>query len=548
MTPLILIAAGIGALAVLYMSRPLTRKRKVSAARFFTDLPPPPKQRFSFGRMLRSRAFYVQLLVLGLFLLAVYGRDWTLSGTESSKALGVWLVLDTSSSMAAVQGGKSRMELAQAEAAAFLKQLGSRAGFAGTEQSACIRLSAFDLDLREIAVARTTGAIEGALSGIEARAVGTDVQLPLGLLTRALDEQCPISHVVVISDQPAPRRRAAANVRAGERQLIWRDISKPVDNTGITAISAEQNPITGRVQRVTIEVTSFGAPPGKMTLTGKGPDGVEPFEREIRFGRTGIGRVSFVPEKAGLYTLELTPGDNYGADNVAAIRVPDPTRFGIEWRLPNPPLAPLPPVAEGAKPDLVVTTPGDRNMPSGPVVLVGDNYDKQKVARIVGFLEGSPLLSDVNFDALEFAGVAGAKLPDGFIPVLTGQDGVWIARHATKPAVYVPGPPSTGRDAVGRVKTTVFYNALRWAIATPVAPLYTLTTPKAPKPEGNRVALHLDEGRLNLAARSVGAYADIAPIDVGGKPRPAWPLLLLAAAVLFLIERALTFFGGERWR
>ena len=65
--------AALAALVALHMASPRFRRLRLSAARFFHDLPPADdaRRRFTFGNPLRSRPFYPQLLVLALLASAL---------------------------------------------------------------------------------------------------------------------------------------------------------------------------------------------------------------------------------------------------------------------------------------------------------------------------------------------------------------------------------------------------------------------------------------------------------------------------------------------
>jgi hypothetical protein len=85
-----------------------------------------------------------------------------------------------------------------------------------------------------------------------------------------------------------------------------------------------------------------------------------------------------------------------------------------------------------------------------------------------------------------------------------------------------------------------FFNAVRWLLQKRDLPaLYTLTSPLEPTPAANRLALHKDEGNTQRVPRSSGKLENLKPITGKGAGIPLWPILVLAAAILFLIERAL---------
>ena len=181
-----------------------------------------------------------------------------------------------------------------------------------------------------------------------------------------------------------------------------------------------------------------------------------------------------------------------------------------------------------------------------PTIIIGSGYTRTGAKNtepsvIRDFMEASPLLADVNLDAVETLKLGGIELPENFQPVLRGMDGkVWLAQAETPLRAFVPGLPTGTDDVIGRFSATVFFNAVRWLLQKRDLPaLYTLTSPLEPTPAANRLALHKDEGNTQRVPRSSGKLENLKPITGKGAGIPLWPILVLAAVVLFLIERAL---------
>jgi hypothetical protein len=55
--------------------------------------------------------------------------------------------------------------------------------------------------------------------------------------------------------------------------------------------------------------------------------------------------------------------------------------------------------------------------------------------------------------------------------------------------------------------------------------------------------LHKDEGNTQRQPRSAGKLTDLKPMAGKGAGIPLWPILLMAAVMVFLIERAVAAFG-----
>jgi len=163
------------------------------------------------------------------------------------------------------------------------------------------------------------------------------------------------------------------------------------------------------------------------------------------------------------------------------------------------------------------------------------------------FMETSPLLADINLDAVEALGLRGIELPKGFQPVLRGMDGtVWLAQAENPLRVFVPGLPGGTDDTLGRFSAAVFFNGIRWLLQKrDIAPLYTLTSPHATEPTAHRLVLHKDEGNTQRVPRSSGKLTDLKPVTGKGATIPLWPILVMTAAVLFLFERALAVYSNK---
>ncbi|MCI0471720.1 MAG: hypothetical protein L0Y73_08690, partial [Candidatus Aminicenantes bacterium] len=92
---------------------------------------------------------------------------------------------------------------------------------------------------------------------------------------------------------------------------------------------------------------------------------------------------------------------------------------------------------------------------------------------------------------------------------------------------------------LGRYSAAVFFNAVRWLLQKrDLEPLYTLTSPYAPEPAPNRLVLHKDEGNTWRTPGVPGELTELNPLAGKGATIPLWPILLMAAAIVFLIERA----------
>jgi len=533
------------ALVILYMTYPRFLRRRVSSARFFRNLPPPSKNQAKFqrGKLQFTIPFFLQLVML-LFLLAalVFAvRGYRAGG---SRHVGVWFIIDTSASMSTLQDGKSRMEATIKELEHIIGQLEKN----HQGQDLCFRLSAFDLERRDIITSSGSQALITAAKTLTSRPLGTDTdiirRLSLSLQSSSSSSDvssqkgCSMTHVAVISDMPAPGWVS----QNPDSRVTWVDIGKPVENIGFTAIHASRNPLTGHISQVNIEVTAFGVPSSNPVLSVTRPGGESVMSTSLQWAQGEVWSGSFNPGGAGKYFLKLDPGGNYSFDDTLTIEVPDTREIRVDWQLEDKDIPrQLGWNFDAVSPHLRVISYNSKPKDEIPTLIIGPGYAGNGISSPVGdFIESNPLLNDINLDAVESLGLSGIELPGDFRlqPVLRVGDGKTLVAQSQSPMrVYVQGLPTGTPDVKGRFSAAVFYNALRWLLQSrSVPPLYTLTTPYDLE-TSSRSVLHKDEGNTQRPTLSVGDISRIKPIAGKGNEVPLWPIFLAAAVLLFLIER-----------
>ncbi len=538
------ISAGLFALVVVYMTYPRFKRRRLSAARFFADLPRPKKgqSKLRLGKIRFTPPFFIQMLILLALLAALYLMEKKLSADEA-KGLGVWVVIDTSASMSTKHLEETRMTAALREIDQVL--LTAQKSAAGKEL--CFRLSAWDLERRDLVVKGDTFAVNQASDTLEPRPLGTD----LGILRRLIrslnqqsqtDDHCRVSHLVVITDHPAPDWLW----ESGETGVVWRDIGQKATNIGFTDIRASRDPLTGIVSDVTVKVKSYGTPSSQAGISIFAPDGKRIKHEPFVWRRDGSWQTDFTPSMAGQYKLIIYPDDAYAFDDKAVIEIGSGQEIRVDWQLNNRTLfRQLGWTQDETSPQMRVTADSEGRM-TIPTLIVGPGYGRvrKKPAEIRDFMETSPLLADVNLDAVETLGLRSIRLPGGFQPVLRGINGsTWLAQATNPVRAVVPGLPTGRDDVTGRFSATVFFNAVRWLLQKrEPTPLFTLTSPLLPQPEANRLVLHKDEGNTGRFSRSFGKLANLKPIAGKGTAKPVWPILLMIAVILFLVERVMAAF------
>lgn len=547
-----LLIGSVGLLIAIRMTRARYKPApRISAARFFEKLDPPRNRPpvIRWGRPTFSRAFFLQLLILLVLVIAALSVE-PLFTLGSSKSVGVWIIVDTSASMSTLQDGKTRLQLAQEQATEAIV----RAQNAAEGLSNCWQVSAFDLERRGLLVTRDADTARREVEALKPRLLGTDLNLVRSALVLLQDQSgapCEITHIVVLSDQPAPEWLG----EKGMLPVIWRDVAAVVDNTGFTRLEAMRHPLTGMVGHIEIEISAFGAAPQNVQLQIQLPDGTT-LQRQSNWRSDNVWVDKLSPTQPGLYFLRLSPGGVYKFDDDVAVEITEAQSIRVDWGAPDRSLLDLLKatgawVEDKRNPQLRVVTrlvEGD----AVPTLIVGSGYTGSPRAgrQISDFYEPSSLLSDLNLDVVESAGTGGIELPPGFEPVLRWTDGnVWLAQRTVPPAAYVPGLPTGKDDNLGRLSMTVFFNAVRWLMQTrPLPELYTLTTPALPLPQGNRIAMHEGEGNTTLKPISRGSFDDIQPGGNRAAKQPAWPPLVALALMFLMLERVLSVMGGTQWR
>jgi len=462
----------------------------------------------------------------------------------------MWIVVDTSASMSTLQNGVTRMQIAHQE----IDQAIAKAKEAGKGAVMCLRLSSFDLERQDV-VTRDARVGRQAVKDLQPRPLGTDLNLVRSLLNLRDDQvgsECVITHFVVLSDLSAPEWV----VDSDTARVIWRDVGLAVDNVGFTNIQGIRHPLTGLVREVNVEIAAFGTAPADAKLVVTDPDGSRVLDEKLTWLDDNRWQGAFSPSGSGLYTLEVSPGGAYRYDDQAVIEIGDGEAIRVDWQLDDRHLPEQLGWLEDREQPHLRVVPFHRNGAETddlPILVVGSDYGQANgPVEIFDFYESSPLLADLNFDVAESLGIRGIALPEGFQPVLRDMHGlVWLAQRDSPPAAYVPGLPTGADDNLGRFSTTVFYNAVRWLLRErPLPPLYTLTepTPGELNPQGNRLALHEDEGNTARTPRSFGRFDDLKPIRTDSLREPKWPTFLTLAVLAFSIERGFAAFGGKRWR
>lgn len=536
---------------ILQMAQPRYEDVHLSAAGFFKNLP-AAQDRFNLrlGPPVPTRSFVIQMLALGLILWAVLSLE-PFENPFQARRLGIRLLVDTSGSMRTQQQNGTRMTAALREIETIIQTVRQ----ADEQGAVCWQLDTFDLELEIVPFDHTTVGLRDALARLKPRALGTDLNL-----LRASDEKqvsedvvaCPITHIVVVTDQPAPDW--AAQMQAAP--LLWRDIAQPVENFGFREIQAIRNQLTGVVNKAQLELIAYGAKPVETKLDIRTPNG-KMETLSVEWFEDNTATVTYPLTDPGAYSFHLAPGGAYDLDDAATINVQSAPQVRVDWQLPDRTLLTRLEQSGGwsqTKVDPDVRVVSDfAQADTVPSLIVGNGYaTATDEIQIENFFEPSPILADLNLDVAEKFRMAGVEnLPQDFEIILAGRTNgahaVWIAERANPPAIYVPGLP-TGQDELNRFSTTVFFNALRRLLnVRAFSPLYTLTSVAQPEIAGARVALHPEEGNTMLPQHSFGNDALLTTENPRASQDPFWAMLLALAALLFAFDRIMAAARGLQW-
>ncbi len=545
-----LLGAAIVGLVILYLTQPVYRPFRLSAARFFNEEPRSHESRLriSLASLLLSRPFYLQLLALLAMLAALVFAMRDHSILTPGQHIGLWVVVDTSGSMSVHHGGENRLDIARRD----ISDLMSRIDTFPAEVQICISVYTFDMELTRRALNVRPAEVNGVLAQVTPRPLGTDVSLLRQLLAPSDDEmqECAPTHMVIFSDLPAPEIAVNAPI-----PMIWRAVGRPATNVGLTSVRFAHGLLPGTGKGLDVEVASYGEQVQGAALMVTDATGTEVFKKLLDASASQAQQLAVPLPASGLYQLQIAPGGAYSYDDEATVNYDAGDVLHVDWEMGDATLpATLGWRTDTASPQLRVV-PYPAAIASGvPTLLIGDAYQKSDApGAIEFFVEGHPLIADLNFDVAESLRIAGLRQPlvEPLQPILfDNANNVWFAASSEPPAAYVPGLPSATGDAnLDAFSATAFFNAVRFLLQVErPAVACRLTGPDQPEPSRDRCALHPGEGNTALFAVGAGSLDEIAPIAQDQTRRPLWPLLVAMALAVLVSERALGGFGGSRWR
>lgn len=551
-----------GGLILLYMLRPHYKPYQLSSAVFFEQKlnERNTSTRITLTAVIFSRPFWVQFTVLATLITALLLSVVTIEGTRTSNTIGVLVALDTSASMDTRYGEGVRLDAAFSELEQLTNQL-IRLRDVHHDVHFCVSMLTFDSGgARDVFVNVSPENLLTAADVVDVRLLGTNLNL-VRMLLMLLDDQersnfdnCMITHVVVITDRPAPDW--VLDEVEGVN-LIWRHIGAPADNVGITRITPIGTTLFGWGGQIEVEVSAYGSPPTQTTIIIEDESGVVVQQQSLSWVVANSQSVILRLDAAGLYTVTVSPGGDYPHDDHATIQAPDFETIYYDWRLPiEVPtyFDSLGWVQDSIDPDIRIASFGE-TIGGVPTLIVGDFYfAADGIIEIGYFNNDSGILNNLSLDVAEQLNIRALPFPAN-IPhkrVLTDREGnIFVAANTEAPFVYIPGPPSMNRDVLlDAFSQTLFFNAVRWLLGRDnTIELYHLTSASQPFPEGNITVLHSGEGNTALQIAHHGNLTDIEPMVAEVVyDDPVWMALTMMAGIILVLERLLALRGGIHWQ
>lgn len=512
------LVAGLGALAW-YLQRPAPRDMALSFARLLPDPPKAPRQvpRLALALPVRSLAFWLHLLAVVLALAAIWA-DLRFRLATPDPQIGLRIVLDVSHGMGTVAGGASRLDLARALA---------------RDEAAVARAAAGAAPYCDEVILAGLSQRRTGLAGVETATVLPEGADTLALLAAAQQEDagCAITHVLVLSDLPAP----TAIWPEGAPALRWVQVGDPVANAAVTSVQQVPPRLEGTPASVIVTVDVFGDI-GTPSLVVSGPEGEIRPGLEPSLDRPGRFFGRFVPGPGGAHLARLEGGGAYDGDDRLVFDLTATDAIRLDWRLPD---VPLPRGVRSSDQGSVSIVPL-ADLPAVPtraaVLVVYAGWPAAAPRRIGAFVEDVALLGAVNLDVLERwmpAAIPGA-LPPGFVPVLTDAvGGVVLARRAEPPGLIVPALLRDADEDVTALSLTLFYSALQDLAGGDEVPLDLRWETAA----GQRVTEAWKESDTARPLSPAPLPADYTAPVAAATEQPVWPLMLLVALAAMLAER-----------
>ncbi len=298
----LLFSALIGVLVLLYLWERVRRRVDVPSLLLWQSVPEDPVQ---LRRFQPDWLFLLQLALLAALIVGLarpYLSGTPVPGTGAQRHV---LVMDTSASMQAEEGGKTRFQQAQERAEALVRRF-------GTDDEAMLISAAAHPEI-VLNFTRNRAALIASIQALAAVDTGTNIATAMALARRARERDPDRTEVVLFTDLPLsaldPKDRATV------RRFAFGTAS---DNLAISALHIFQGPFEEPARArayVLIRNFSYGERHGVLTVAL----GAQVVTR-TGFTIPGRGARTFLVKKfshPGLVTASIDVGDALAADNRA---------------------------------------------------------------------------------------------------------------------------------------------------------------------------------------------------------------------------------------
>lgn len=323
LAPLGLAFAALGAVVlVLHMLKMKRREVDVSSTLLWKKTIEDLRANAPFQRLRRSLLLLLQLLLV-LALAIALARPIRHLAEEAGRRIVI--LVDVSASMRAREaGGKTRLDLAKAEARAIVD------GLARGDRAAIV---SFDTRARAHTVLSESPAIlRAAVDALAPTDLPTDVREGLALAAAALREAHGAGEIVLLSDG---RFGPAGDVDLGGAKVRYVRTGGQVENAGIVGLDVRRRVDESGGTEVLARIASFAATPRKLTVAlnrpaREGAASVLLDAKEVEVAAGGAESVVFsLPAAARGYhevAIEREGGDALALDDAAGfvVRPPDP--------------------------------------------------------------------------------------------------------------------------------------------------------------------------------------------------------------------------------
>ncbi len=294
-------AAFIAALIALYLWERSQRRFDVAALFLWDQVPDAVVQK---SRFQPDTLFWLQLAGLAALLLGLANPYWATSQGSAGPQRSI-LVIDTSASMQALEGGTSRFDLARDAAHRVIRSLppGSEVMLIGAAREPSV-VAPFTNDL---------DSLTEALNEISASDTSSNVESAVAIAKRTADAGTPAASIHVFTDLPRDRVRAATS-----EHTSWWPVGSSDHNLAVAAVEVAQGRLQGQrdaVIRATVRNYSASEQHSSLTLSVSGQE----FSQELfTIGPRDEANFRFTEiPTSGLVEVSLPSGDALPIDDRA---------------------------------------------------------------------------------------------------------------------------------------------------------------------------------------------------------------------------------------